>query len=261
MTLDGVAGIIILLFALHGFWRGLLRKLAGIASLVIASLAAGYVGSELAALAAQRWQVSSPAVTTVCMIVGWVILYVVCRIVLGFIARKLGSTQGGAPAGWNRWLGALFGVLEAGVPLWFLVGVADAIPEDVRAASLPRLHEEMKRSVFATFTHETSPLAYLELKPLVEDFAVIYSKPQALQELGREPEIQQFLQNPKIHEIMEDPQLTAELQQGRYVRFFSDRKVRDALEDPSVRQLLRTKTLRDLVHRAALRARQAEQGK
>ena len=52
MTLDGVAGIIILLFALHGFWRGLLRKLAGIASLVIASLAAGYVGSELAALAA-----------------------------------------------------------------------------------------------------------------------------------------------------------------------------------------------------------------
>jgi uncharacterized membrane protein required for colicin V production len=261
MTLDAVVGAIILLFALHGLWRGLLRKLAGIASLVIASLAAGYVGSELASYAAQRWQVSSPAVTTVCIMVGWIVLFIVCRIVLGFIARKLGSTEGGKPASWNRWLGALFGALEAGVPLWFLVGVADAIPEDVRATSLPRLHEEMKHSVFATFTHETSPLAYLELKPLIEDFAVIYKKPQVLQELAQEREVHALLSNPQVKEILQDRELMGELQQGRYVRFLTDRKVRDALEDPSVRQLLRAATLRRLVHEAALRARQPEGGR
>jgi uncharacterized membrane protein required for colicin V production len=261
MTLDGVVGIILLLFALHGFWRGLLRKLAGIASLVIASLAAGYVGSWLAAYAVQRWGVSSPAVTTMCIMVGWIMLFVVCRIVLGLVARKLGSTAGGTPASWNRWLGALFGAVEAGVPLWFLVGVADAIPEDVRASSLPRLHEEMKHSVFAAFTHETSPLAYLELKPLIEDFAVIYKNPQVLQGLSQEKEVKALLDNPKVKEILKDPELVGELQQGGYVRFLTDRKVRNALEDPSIRQLLRAATLRSLVHNAANRARQAEKGK
>jgi len=255
VSLDSLVALSALLFALLGYWRGLLRKLAGLASLVIASVAASTVGARLAAYASQRWQADSPGVTVLCIIIGWLALYVVCRIVLGFIARKLGSGPEGKPARWNRVLGALFGAIEAGLICWFVVATLDAMPEDKRAAWMPKVHEELKHSAFATLAHETSPFAFFELTPLIADISDLVEKPQALASLGQEPEVAPLLNSPSVQAIMQDQALVEELRQGRVARFLADPKVRAALEDPAVRQLLRAATLRELVHRAAERAR------
>ncbi len=49
MIIDAAAFFIFVLFALHGYWRGLLRKLAGLGSFVIASLTVGFVAERAAA--------------------------------------------------------------------------------------------------------------------------------------------------------------------------------------------------------------------
>ena len=258
MYIDCLVAVCVLVFALYGCWRGLLRKLASLGSLVIATLAAGYVGSGLAAYAADRWRVSSPMVSIVCILVGWVMLFVLCRILLGLAAKALGSSPEGKPKPWNRLLGALFGAAEALLLCWFVVGALDAVPEDIRVARLPRLHEQMKRSGFATFTHGTSPLAWLELRPLIADVAAIADNPQALRSLAEDPTVRRLVEHPKVREVLRDEKLVEEVKRGRVFRFLSDRRVADALEDAEVRQLLRSSSLREVVRRTADEARKAK---
>ena len=58
--------------------------------------------------------------------------------------------------------------------------------------------------------------------------------------------------------VLADEALVADFAAGRYRRFFSDRRVRDALEDPEIRDTLRQTDVRDTLRRLAKQARAAE---
>lgn len=258
MVIDIVVGVLVLLFAIYSYRRGLLRKLAGIASLVIASVAAGFVGREFAMFAGERWNVSMPGMYIACGVLAWLVLYIVGRIVLGTIARKLGTNQQGESRGWNKWLGGLFGALEIVVLCWFIVAILDAIPEDTRARRLPSLHQQMDQSVFAVATHATSPAALLELQPLIADVSAIAEQPKVLQNLEGEAAVQDLLRHEKVKDIMADEKLMEHWRAGRIPRFFADSKVRAALENHELREMLRKSDVRATVRRMAEKAREME---
>ncbi|MFP4057159.1 MAG: CvpA family protein [Candidatus Brocadiia bacterium] len=259
MIIDGVVLLATLLFALLAYWRGLLRKLAGIAAILIACVAVAFGGKELASLVAGQWELDPAAIYIPVCIAGWLLVFILCRLTFGFLARKLGSAEDGKPRPWNRKLGALFGAIEGLALCWFVVGVMDCIPEDRRAQHAPGLHEQMKASFFTQLTHATNPAAYLELQPLISDLAVLSQYPQLLNQLEEDEDVQELLQHEKVKAILEDEALVEEWQEGHYPYVLADRKVREALEDPEVRGALRRVPLRDAVHRLAEEARQREE--
>jgi uncharacterized membrane protein required for colicin V production len=260
MIIDIVVGVLALLFGALSYRRGLLAMLAGILSLVIACVAAGFVGGRAAGLAAERWNVSAPWVYAICCVLAWVVLYVLARIMLGFIAKRLGSGEEGKPKPWNKQLGFLFGALEALVLCWFVLAILDAIPEDSRSRSWPRLHDELEGSFFTTYVvRPTSPAAYLELQPLIADLTALAENPKALEAIEGKPEIQQFVEHEKVQAILKDEKIVEEWKRGRPARLLSHPTIRDALEDPELRKMLRELPIRQILHEAAEKARQAKE--
>ena len=260
MVIDAAVAAIVLVFALWGWWRGLLRKLAAIGALIAASLLAGLVGREVAHLAAARWNIQAMTVLYIaCGVLAWGVLFIVGRIVLGFLARRLGSNQEGKPAGWNRGLGALCGAVEGLALCWFIVAIFDVIPEDIRARRLAPLHEAMKRSPVAVpLTHATSPAAYLELQPLIGDLAIIADQPSVLRDLGEQEPVRELAENPKVRTILDDKDLMAEWRKGRVTWVLSHPRVTEALEDPDIRDTLRRTDLRQALRRLAAQAAEKE---
>ena len=259
MVIDVIVGAAVLACAVWSYHRGLLRKLAGIAALVIACLLAGLVGREIAHRAAERWDIQAmAALYVVCTILAWVLLFIVGRIVLGFLARRLGSDQEGRPAGWNRWLGGLFGAVQGLLLCWFVLAVLDAVPEDIRAGHLGPLHRAMEASPFCWLVSATNPAARLELQPLIDDVSAIAARPAVLRSLEREEVAQKLQANDKVKAILADEALIQEFKAGRLRRFFSDRRVRDALEDTEIRELLRQTDMRDAIRRLGAQARAGE---
>ena len=239
----------------------MLRKLAGIGALVVASVAAGFVGREIARLAAARWTIQTgPVVHILCSLLAWVLLFVVGRILLGYLARKLGSDQEGKPARWNRWMGALFGAVQAMALCWFVVAIVDSIPEDTRARWLSTVHEQMKTSpLVVPATHATNPAAHLELEPLIADVSAIAARPSVLRQLEDDEAARELLGSDKVRRILDDPELMSEWRKGRFGWFLAHPRVTEALEDSDVRELLRSTDLREALRRLAGKARAEEE--
>ena len=257
MGLDLIVVILVILFALLGYYRGLLRHLASVGALAIASLTAGIVGRWAVGLLTRAPAMPSPTTYAIACVVAWVALFVLARIVLGRIARKLGSDEQGTPRPWNRKLGALAGAVEVLLLAWVTIGILDALPEDFRKERLPTVHRALEGSLFTNWVvRPTSPATLLEIQPLVSDLAVVTEHPDALRGVERKPEIQKIVRHPKVMAIISDPALIQEWTDGNYGRFFSDRKVREALEDNELRTMLRELPVRSILHEAAERARQ-----
>ena len=258
MVIDVVVGLLVVGFAAWSYFCGLLRKLAGIAALVVATLAASLVGGLVARWAATRWGIQTMNVLyIVCTVAAWVLLFVVGLLVLGRVARWVGSDAEGKPALWNKLLGGVLGLAQALIVCWFILAIFDTVPEDVRASRLRPFHQEMEASWFCLAVHATNPAARLELQPLVDDVSAIAARPAVLKNLQDEEVTKQICQTEKVREILADPKLLEEFSAGRFRRFFSDRRVRDALEDPEIRKLLRQTDVRDTLRRLAAQARTA----
>jgi len=256
MGIDLIVLIVVVLFAFLGYRRGLLRHLASLGALVAASLAAGFVGAQAAKIVAPRSAMPSPTVYALCCVGAWVVVYIVCRIVFGRVAKKLGSDPQGEPRPWNRKLGALAGAAEALLLAWVAIGVLDALPEDFRKERLPLVHRELDGSPFTNYVvRPTSPARLLELQPLIPDLAVLSEHPEALSVVAEKDEIRRIAGHPRVKAVLTDPELMKEWMAGNYGRFSSDRKVRAALEDAELREMLRRLPVRAILHEAAERAR------
>ena len=90
-TLDVIVLGVVLLFTLIGFLRGLLRKLAGLGALVGACIGFGYVARPATRYLVDHWEGANwLLVYVVCSVLGWIVLYVLLRVILGYIAGALG---------------------------------------------------------------------------------------------------------------------------------------------------------------------------
>jgi hypothetical protein len=254
-VIDAAAILIVLLFALHGYWRGLLRKLAGIGAFVIASITVGIVAERAAAWVSQRWDVHPVLVYLPCCVVGWLVIFIVCRVLLGSVAGALGGGADGKPSSWNRQLGAIFGAVEALALCWFVVGILLSFPPDWRKERMPAVHKELDRSVLAKVTQQTNPSIFVAFGTLISDMDVLASEPEALEELAADPSVRKVVANRKVMEVLTDEGLVEEWRQGRRMSFLTDRKVLNALEDSEVAGLLRDPEFREAVHKVAERVR------
>jgi len=256
MMVDVAVLVALLVFVAVSYRRGLLRKLASIAALLIACFASGFVAREAAAYAISRWGYNPALTYGICVVLAWLVLFYFSRFIFRRLAKKLGSGEEGKPKPWNRKLGALFGALEALALAWLVVGMLDAIPEDVRARRLPGLHDQLEGSLFTSWVvRTTSPAALLELQPLISDLAVVSDDPKALRAVQTSRKLRALVTHPKVAAIIEDEELLEEWRRGRLARFFADRKVREALEDPEVRKLIRELPVAEILRQAAESAR------
>lgn len=256
MGIDIVVLVLVVLFAFLGYRRGLLRHLASLGALVAASLGVGVVGGHVAGWLVRRSAMPSPLAYALCCVAAWIVLFILFRIAFGRLAKRLGSDKEGAPKPWNRKLGALAGAAEALILAWFVVGLLDALPEDFRSQRLPSVHRELEGSPFTNWVvRPTSPATLLEIQPLVGDVAVLSEHPEALRGIEQKEEIRAIINHPRVAAVLADKPLVQDWLDGRYGRFFSDRKVRDALEDVDLRAKLREVKVRAIIHEAADRAR------
>ncbi len=259
MVIDVVVVVLVVAFAVWSYFRGLLRKLAGIAALVVASVTAKLGGRWIAHWAATRWNIQTMTLLYIlCTVIAWFAIFVLSWVLFRMLARWLGTTSEGKPAGWNRVLGGLFGAAQMLLTCWFFLAVLDVVPEDIRASHLAPLHRQMEDSWVMAAVEATNPAARVELQPLIEDVSAIAARPAVLRRLADEPVAVSLCEREKVKAVLADEALVADFAAGRYRRFFSDRRVRDALEDPEIRDTLRQTDVRDTLRRLAKQARAAE---
>lgn len=114
--------LVLLLSALVGLWRGLLREVLSIVSWV----AAGYLAYRYHPLAAQlleQW-ITEPTIRRVLAIVG---VFVIAALVFALLSHVLASlVHGTALRGVDRGLGALFGLARGALVIVVTVLVVDA---------------------------------------------------------------------------------------------------------------------------------------
>ncbi|MBM4037641.1 MAG: CvpA family protein [Planctomycetes bacterium] len=258
MGMDLIVLLLLVLFAVLGYCRGLLRHLASVGALVIASLAAGIVGRWAVGLFTRAPAMPSPLTYVIACVVAWAVLFIACRLILGRIAKKLGSDEKGEPKPWNRKLGALAGAAEVLLLAWVVIGILDALPEDFRKERLPVVHRELNGSLFTNYVvRPTSPATLLELQVLIPDLAVLSEHPEELSPVVAEnKDFAEIARHPRVKAILGNPGLMKEWMAGNYGRFFANDEVRKALEDGELREKMRKVPVRAILHEAAEKARQ-----
>ena len=192
---------------------------------------------------------------------GWLVIYIICRVLLGFVATALGGGANGKPSSWNRQLGAIFGAVEALALCWFIVGILLSFPPDWRKERMPAVHRELEVSTVAQYTQMTNPSIFVAFGTLISDMDVLASEPEALEELATDPSVRKVLANGKVMEVLTDEGLVEEWRKGRRMSFLTDRKVLNALEDSEVAELLRDPEFRRAVHDVAERVRREKAGR
>jgi membrane protein required for colicin V production len=151
--LDALLLILLVPFALRGWWRGFCRETLALAGLFGGALAAAAGGPEVAALLVERHLLPPAAALPV----AWASLFVAAWMIaalLGLVADRLARAL--LLGGVNRIAGAVFGSLKGAALLGFALLLAEhataspRLTKVIAASRLARPLEQMAGSVVAT---------------------------------------------------------------------------------------------------------------
>ena len=238
MAVDIIIIAVLLVCAVFGYASGALGQVFGVASLVIAYLLSGPIGSIVARILVRRGRPPSVAAVMGAVLAGLVV-FTVAKILFWFINARLGR-EGGQVKSWNRKWGALLGALKAFVVVWLLVclvaaasGLQYRLPWD-----LPGLVNQSKIASWMADTY--NPVAEMRVITTMRKLREISKNPEALKHLTQNTQVADFIeklqeavvkryQEDKLPEGVEEGDPAAVIAAARLRDFLNDGKVLDAL--------------------------------
>ena len=240
MSFDLVIGGILFLFVALGAWKGVVRSLHALASLIVA-YALGIVGAtRYGALAASTLGIS-PALGPAVAGTGGFLLAFLAMSIVGFFVRRWDDERryDGSRSGADRFGGALFGGLR-GVVIAGLVGylgvlldvARDLAPEGGVLASVPRAEGSLSAAATERAV-ETLVEAALGDDPAARIVARIAARPGE-----RVRSIQALLDDPRILAVQDDSFFWTLVANGATERAINQRSLYRVSHDPELRRQL-----------------------
>jgi uncharacterized membrane protein required for colicin V production len=230
VAVDLVCAGILIVFAVIGAVRGLVRQVFGLVALAAVAVLAAPVGVRGGMLVAGAfgWGPGFTAkfkIATVlaAALVIWLVVRVVGRLVERAVGRNRTDERGLAP--WNRYWGAAFGMLKAGLLCWLLLAFFDAFP-----GVAPGVTRAAAESWSIKTTQLFNPFARsmrAERRRQMEDALIALWKlkrhPAAWSRVVEEESVQNVLRHERILNLLDEGR-------GDLVGAVTDEEFRESLE-------------------------------
>ena len=191
MIFDGIIAVIVLVFAMFGYFSGALSQIFGFASLAMAFLLAKPAGEVVGRILMNKWQQPRQQAMIMGAIVAGVGIYIAARIFFMIVNFYLGR-KGAHKNKWNRRMGALLGGVKMTVILWVLF--CCLTETSLKGWLPPNVDEQVKTSNIARWMVKTyNPVASWRVVMTIEKLSDIAQHPQIMQELARNPQIREVI--------------------------------------------------------------------
>ncbi len=234
-TVDIVCIVAVVFFAVLGAWRGLISQIFSLAAFVLIAVGATPLGvmATNALAAGKDWQADSIKHLKIGMcFAAAVAIYILVKLVGALLNRSIGRTDVGEDGGkrrmaaWNRWWGAAFAVLKAGVLCWLVMCFFVAFPK-----TSPRVAEAIEQAWAGRTVALLNPVDYwiakderANMESALVALWTLKKHPGAYAEIGEEPSLQEVFNHPSVRHLLDEGK-------GDLVAALSDEGFRQALKD------------------------------
>jgi len=253
MLIDIVCVVIILIFCFLGWRSGILRQLLLVGCIVGSYFASIFVVGYVNPIVS-RWGFKPSNSYAVAWFGCWLIVYIALRIIVHWIDRILGYDRRGKPKAWNRRAGAVLGLAKGFLIAAIFVCVLDAViaspPSFLKNSDLfARLVNRYDVSYSKRIISVWNPLKEWRLVDKATVLLRVSARPDALQDLEKDPEIRKLLRHPRVKAVTGSKKLREAWRRGDFIAILTDENFRAMVKDPEVKQLLADVRIFDAMER------------
>jgi uncharacterized membrane protein required for colicin V production len=251
-----VAAVWLLVSALRGWGKGLMRQLVGI----VALFAAGYLVLCYSGLLGELLRPHLPALLLLpaAAVIIWVFSFNLIVLIGRLLFKRTKDCQS---TSWRLIYGVGGGVIGLGYGLLFVWCILIALKVVGQLAENQVEMQQVKNERPGAFVLNLAKLknsvelgsgrAVLDsIDPLprrfyrdLDQYSRVIEDPEAIQKLLEYPGFRRVLDSPQVLELERDPQIAADMKKGNVLGVLTNRKVSALLNDPQIRSAF---TQRDL---------------
>lgn len=231
-TPDIVIGILILIFCILGFAKGVIRQFFSILAFILAS-AASVIVPHFVKLPAMEG-VSPIWGYIIFSILIWVPAFLIFNSLGKFIAKRM--SKKGIKFSDRLW-GLVFGGIKGFIIVILLIFFIDLLPGDIKQ-SVPFVSNIFNESKIVSVIEPYNPLLKLQIMQNLEAVISALTDPDYMNLLGNDPGFQKLKQNDSIKQILNDADLKKILEEHEYIKFMTHPKVQNLIQDPEAMKLL-----------------------
>jgi uncharacterized membrane protein required for colicin V production len=251
-----VAAVWLLVSALRGWGKGLMRQLVGI----VALFAAGYLVLCYSGLLGELLRPHLPALLLLpaAAVIIWVFSFNLIVLIGRLLFKRTKDCQS---TSWRLIYGVGGGVIGLGYGLLFVwciliaLKVVGQLAENqveiqrvknessgALVVNLAKLKNSVELGSGRTVLDSIDPLPRRFYRDL-DQYSRVIEDPEAIQKLLEYPGFRRVLDSPQVLELERDPQIAADMKKGNVLGVLTNRKVIALLNDPQIRSAF---TQRDL---------------
>lgn len=233
-NVDIIIGIIIAVYCIIGFVKGVIRQFFGILAFLLATAASIIV----------PFFVNLPATSGLSPIWGFAIFstlifvpaFLIINSIGKFIAKRM--VKKGIKFSDRLW-GFFFGGLKGLIIIIITVFFVDLLPHKVKQ-SVPFLNSVFTESKIAAGIKPYNPLLKIQIMQNLESVISALSDPDYLELLDKDAGFQQLRQNENIKLLINNPDLRKILTERQYLKFITNPEIQTLINDEEAVKLLMT---------------------
>lgn len=270
---------LILIFAIAGYFRGMLRILSAFVSLLIAALLARPLSSFFESMVKTLGWIPRSLVPLGALLAAGIAVFLIVFIIAEFLIgrRKRKRLERDLPPmnSWERLGGVVLGGLWGfALTMLLFVGI-DAIGQIERTlinastattmqTSKPANHPSKKastiegqftalkdgvnRSFFGPFVREVTPVDE-EVSRTFQDLAVVLGDPDLLEKFETDPAVARFTKDPRFIAVAQDEEIQRDIQNSNFYALLDNEKIAALLNEKDLFQDLKQVDMRAILRR------------
>lgn len=229
---DIVIGILILIFCVFGFVKGVIRQFFSILAFILAS-AASVIVPHFIKLPAMEG-ISPVWGYIIFSILIWVPAFLIFNSLGKFIAKRM--SKKGIKFSDRIW-GLFFGGIKGLIVVVLIIFFVDLLPGDIKQ-SMPFTSVIFSESKIVSAIQPYNPLLKLQIMQNLQSVISALTDPDYMNLLSNDPGFQKLRQNDSIKQIINDPELKKILEERQYIKFITYPKIQNLIKDPEAMKLL-----------------------
>ncbi|NMB73608.1 MAG: CvpA family protein [Myxococcales bacterium] len=242
MIIDIVILVLVLIFAVLGYWSGLLRQALRLAALVCAGLLAAPLGALFAPAITRAFEVQPLVGRVAGPLLAFVALYLVLSVaafvILRGIRRRRRELGRAAVPAWERWTGAVLGALKlAAIAFLLLSGL---VLLERFSPGGEKAHAVVRESRLCALARSANLFAALHLPVVgkVESLGKLAADPEFREKAAADPAVQRLLFHPIFRKLLDDPEIQELAKNSDLAGLLGNPRLNQTLEDPEIKKLL-----------------------
>jgi hypothetical protein len=247
--LDVALVLLVAVFMLVGYMRGVLHGALMCASLLIAYRVSAELAAPFALIFLQVVEAPSSIIYTLGRLTGGVVAFCSLAVAAGVLDARFGRTPRGYLQPWNRNMGWLAGLTFGALVAFCILCAADAFNKAYPEAE-GGLAAAVRNSQLRTLVSPYNPADRLFIVDSLRLMRAATEEPAKLEKLKQHTAVARLLDSPKIQAVLDDAELMESIRRHDIPRIASDKKILAIIQDEELRSLLFSDSMRQAIHEA-----------